>query len=85
MISPVVQYLNMSSSGTVDVGDSNVGVTDQHVSRVWSDLTPSRSPGLASPRPKSPGPHRRLNTTLSKVPYGSTTTNRLLMEQARFS
>lgn len=28
--------------------------TDQHVSRVWSDLTPSRSPGLMSPRAHSP-------------------------------
>lgn len=29
-------------------------VSDQHVSRVWSDLTPARSPG----RPPTPPPHR---------------------------
>lgn len=39
---------------------------DQHVSRVWSDLTPSRSPGHSSPRPKSP-PHRRSAQPVTKV------------------
>ena len=34
--------------------DSDQAILDQHVSRVWSDLTPSRSPKLASPRPRSP-------------------------------
>ncbi|XP_066582059.1 axin-1-like isoform X2 [Prorops nasuta] len=38
--------------------DSDQAILDQHVSRVWSDLTPSRSPGLSSPRPHSPD--RRL-------------------------
>lgn len=38
---------------------------DQHVSRVWSDQTPSRSPGLMSPRAHSPS--RRYTTG---VPYG---------------
>jgi axin 1 len=30
--------------------DSDQAILDQHVSRVWSDPTPSRSPGFASPR-----------------------------------
>lgn len=34
--------------------------SDQHVSRVWSDLTPSRSPGLMSPRPRSPEGRKRV-------------------------
>jgi hypothetical protein len=34
-------------------------VADMHVSRVWSDLTPSRSPSLVSPRPRSPEIGRR--------------------------
>lgn len=40
--------------------DSDQAILDQHVSRVWSDLTPSRSPGLASPRPHSPDRRRGL-------------------------
>ncbi|XP_046734334.1 axin isoform X2 [Diprion similis] len=40
--------------------DSDQAILDQHVSRVWSDLTPSRSPGLASPRPHSPERRRGL-------------------------
>ncbi|XP_021931929.1 axin isoform X2 [Zootermopsis nevadensis] len=39
--------------------DSDQAILDQHVSRVWSDLTPSRTPGLISPRPKSPEGRRR--------------------------
>ncbi|XP_058806426.1 axin isoform X2 [Phymastichus coffea] len=39
--------------------DSDQAILDQHVSRVWSDLTPSRSPKLASPRPRSPDKCRR--------------------------
>ncbi|KAG7187893.1 hypothetical protein KM043_013862 [Ampulex compressa] len=38
--------------------DSDQAILDQHVSRVWSDLTPSRSPGLASPRLHSPDRRR---------------------------
>ncbi|XP_044758635.1 axin isoform X2 [Coccinella septempunctata] len=34
--------------------DDDQDILDQHVSRVFSDLTPSRSPGVASPRPHSP-------------------------------
>ncbi|XP_063229869.1 axin isoform X2 [Bacillus rossius redtenbacheri] len=45
----------------VEEEDSVQDILDQHVSRVWSDLTPSRSPGLASPRPKSPDGRRRPN------------------------
>ncbi|XP_015595328.1 axin isoform X2 [Cephus cinctus] len=41
--------------------DSDQAILDQHVSRVWSDLTPSRSPGLASPRPHSPDRRRVLS------------------------
>ncbi|XP_069697428.1 axin isoform X2 [Periplaneta americana] len=52
--------------------DSDQAILDQHVSRVWSDLTPSRSPGLMSPRPKSPEGRRRAVPgaviTPSKVP-----------------
>ncbi|XP_067006128.1 axin isoform X2 [Anabrus simplex] len=40
--------------------DSDQAILDQHVSRVWSDLTPSRSPGLLSPRPRSPDGRRRV-------------------------
>ncbi|XP_023727418.1 axin isoform X2 [Cryptotermes secundus] len=40
--------------------DSDQAILDQHVLRVWSDLTPSRSPGLTSPRPKSPEGRRRI-------------------------
>ncbi|XP_048507486.1 axin isoform X2 [Athalia rosae] len=40
--------------------DSDQAILDQHVSRVWSDLTPSRSPGMASPRPHSPDRRRGL-------------------------
>lgn len=40
--------------------DSDQAILDQHVSRVWSDLTPSRSPKLSSPRPRSPDKCRRL-------------------------
>ncbi|KAG8280444.1 Axin-1 [Homalodisca vitripennis] len=51
--------------------DNDQDILDQHVSRVWSDLTPSRSPGLISPRPKSP-PHRsRVNLPLAKGSCGS--------------
>lgn len=31
--------------------DSDQDILDKHVSRVWSDLTPSRSPGTMSPCP----------------------------------
>ena len=31
--------------------DNDQDILDQHVSRVWSDLTPSRSPGRISPCP----------------------------------
>lgn len=34
--------------------DNDQDILDQHVSRVFSDLTPSKSPGLSSPRPHSP-------------------------------
>lgn len=34
--------------------DSDQAILDEHVSRVWSDLTPSRSPRLSSPRLHSP-------------------------------
>ncbi|KAG8231456.1 hypothetical protein J437_LFUL000173 [Ladona fulva] len=46
--------------------DSDQAILDQHVSRVWSDLTPSRSPGaLSSPRPRSPdgSGRKRASTT----------------------
>ncbi|KAF4529210.1 hypothetical protein B566_EDAN011456 [Ephemera danica] len=39
---------------------SNQAILDMHVSRVWSDLTPSRSPSLVSPRPGSPEGRRRI-------------------------
>lgn len=38
--------------------DNDQAILDQHVSRVWSDLTPSRTPGGASPRPHSPDKKR---------------------------
>lgn len=38
--------------------DDDQDILDQHVSRVFSDLTPSRSPGVVSPRPHSPHRNR---------------------------
>ncbi|XP_031353608.1 axin isoform X2 [Photinus pyralis] len=38
--------------------DNDQDILDQHVSRVFSDLTPSRSPGFVSPRPYSPTRNR---------------------------
>lgn len=39
--------------------DSDQAILDQHVSRVWADSTPSRSPhGLASPPPRMPDRRR---------------------------
>ncbi|XP_014285784.1 axin isoform X4 [Halyomorpha halys] len=48
--------------------DNDQDILDQHVSRVWSDLTPARTPGVASPRPKSPDFRRtRPNQPMNKV------------------
>nr|XP_033189974.1 axin isoform X4 [Bombus vancouverensis nearcticus] len=47
--------------------DNDQAILDQHVSRVWSDLTPSRSPGLSSPRLHSP--ERRRSTHNYPRPY----------------
>ncbi|KAK3928469.1 Axin-1 [Frankliniella fusca] len=47
--------------------DNDQAILDQHVSRVWSDLTPSRSPGFSSPRPKSPDARRRVPTAASTL------------------
>lgn len=47
--------------------DSDQAILDQHVSRVWSDLTPSRSPGISSPRLHSP--ERRRSTHNYPRPY----------------
>lgn len=41
--------------------DNDQDILDQHVSRVWKDLTPHRSPGTMSPCP--PLPSRRRTTT----------------------
>lgn len=50
--------------------DNDQDILDQHVSRVFSDLTPSKSPGVASPRPHSPMRNRFVliftTTTSSK-------------------
>ncbi|BET01889.1 Axis inhibition protein [Nesidiocoris tenuis] len=45
--------------------DNDQDILDQHVSRVWSDLTPSRTPGLVSPRPRSPDAARRSRSCQS--------------------
>uniref|UniRef100_A0A146KVZ0 Axin-1 n=3 Tax=Lygus hesperus TaxID=30085 RepID=A0A146KVZ0_LYGHE len=45
--------------------DNDQDILDQHVSRVWSDLTPSRTPGLVSPRPRSPDALRRSRSSQS--------------------
>ena len=47
--------------------DSDQAILDQHVSRVWSDLTPSRSPKLSSPRPRSPDKNRRQQIQQQRV------------------
>lgn len=41
--------------------DNDQDILDQHVSRVWKDQTPHRSPGTMSPCP--PIPSRRRTTT----------------------
>lgn len=41
--------------------DNDQDILDQHVSRVFSDLTPSRSPGITSPRGHSPTRNRYVN------------------------
>lgn len=38
--------------------DNDQSILDQHVSRVWSDLTPHRSPGTISPCPAVPNRRR---------------------------
>lgn len=38
--------------------DNDQSILDQHVSRVWSDLTPHRSPGTVSPCPAVPSRRR---------------------------
>lgn len=38
--------------------DNDQDILDQHVSRVFSDLTPSKSPRIVSPRPHSPTRNR---------------------------
>lgn len=40
--------------------DSDQAILDEHVSRVWSDLTPSRSPRVSSPRLHSPDRRRSV-------------------------
>ncbi|KAJ8978250.1 hypothetical protein NQ317_012606 [Molorchus minor] len=42
--------------------DNDQDILDQHVSRVFSDLTPARSPGLVSPRPHSPPRNRHMQS-----------------------
>jgi axin 1 len=41
--------------------DNDQDILDQHVSRVWSDLTPSRSPGTSSPCPTNLNSRRRTH------------------------
>lgn len=46
--------------------DNDQSILDQHVSRIWSDLTPHRSPGTISPCPAVPNrrrPHDSIVTT----------------------
>ncbi|XP_018561819.1 axin-1 [Anoplophora glabripennis] len=40
--------------------DNDQDILDQHVSRVFSDLTPAMSPGVMSPRPHSPPRNRHM-------------------------
>lgn len=47
--------------------DSDQAILDEHVSRVWSDLTPSRSPRVSTPRLHSP--ERRYSTYNYPRPY----------------
>merc|ERR1719153_1672303 len=39
--------------------DGDQSILDDHVSRIWTDKTPLRSPGDPSGRPRSPGTNRR--------------------------
>ncbi|KAJ8933838.1 hypothetical protein NQ314_013760 [Rhamnusium bicolor] len=43
--------------------DNDQDILDQHVSRVFSDLTPARSPGVISPRPHSPPRNRHMQSS----------------------
>ncbi|KAK5640910.1 hypothetical protein RI129_009457 [Pyrocoelia pectoralis] len=47
--------------------DNDQDILDQHVSRVFSDLTPSRSPGFVSPRPYSPSRNRWVQEQYSRT------------------
>ncbi|CAH1959889.1 unnamed protein product [Acanthoscelides obtectus] len=44
--------------------DNDQDILDQHVSRVFSDLTPARSPGFSSPRVRSPPRNRHVQPYL---------------------
>ncbi|KAK7868462.1 hypothetical protein R5R35_011211 [Gryllus longicercus] len=58
--------------------DSDQAILDQHVSRVWSDLTPSRSPGLVSPRPRSPEGRRRAAMVATAMPPAVLPPNKII-------
>ncbi|XP_058129243.1 axin [Anopheles coustani] len=57
--------------------DNDQDILDQHVSRVWSDLTPSRSPGTMSPcPPNAVGSRSRRHELAGFVPVGAPTSMR---------
>merc|ERR1719228_1250347 len=43
--------------------DGDQSILDEHVSRIWTDKTPLRSPGDPSGRPRSPGGYTRRSQT----------------------
>ncbi|KAJ8949071.1 hypothetical protein NQ318_016973 [Aromia moschata] len=47
--------------------DNDQDILDQHVSRVFSDLTPARSPGMMSPRPHSPPRNRHMQSSYMRL------------------
>ncbi|KFB36196.1 hypothetical protein ZHAS_00003281 [Anopheles sinensis] len=57
--------------------DNDQDILDQHVSRVWSDLTPSRSPGTMSPcPPNAVGSRSRRHELAGFGPVGAPTSMR---------
>ncbi|XP_037039635.1 axin isoform X2 [Bradysia coprophila] len=50
--------------------DNDQSILDQHVSRVWSDLTPHRSPGTISPCPPVPNRRRTHDPVITGVDAG---------------
>lgn len=59
---------------TVPPDESDQSILDEHVSRIWTDKTPLRSPGDPSGRPRSPGSRGRSRAAaMAATPLGQLT------------